>query len=191
MKMVFVDAENIGLKALETIKASVIDKVFVFSKSEPIKQYCENALFLYLSGYPSGSNQADFYIISYLSKILFSLDKKQFSVVEFELYSNDKSLILAYEFLCSQVGVTFRVIQTKKEEKTKITAIPTKKPPPLKSQIAKEKIYQSLKIPTALDLSFQNKMGLSKSDFSKAISALIQSNKITRSTENKKKWVRC
>ncbi len=30
MKMIFVDAENVGLKELEKINASVVDKVFVF-----------------------------------------------------------------------------------------------------------------------------------------------------------------
>ncbi|ELV8755367.1 hypothetical protein QNE93_004293, partial [Vibrio vulnificus] len=47
MKMVFVDAENVGLKELEKLRASAIDKVFVFSKSEAIKQCCEKNLFLY------------------------------------------------------------------------------------------------------------------------------------------------
>ncbi len=32
MKMIFVDAENVGLKELEKINASVVDKVFVFSR---------------------------------------------------------------------------------------------------------------------------------------------------------------
>ncbi|EMJ3470170.1 hypothetical protein V7L80_005248, partial [Vibrio harveyi] len=45
MKMVFVDAENVGLKELEKLRASAIDKVFVFSKSEAIKQCCEKNLF--------------------------------------------------------------------------------------------------------------------------------------------------
>ncbi|MFY2506895.1 hypothetical protein ACN3E9_00880 [Vibrio pectenicida] len=34
MKIIFVDAENIGLKELEKVKATVVDKVFVFSKSD-------------------------------------------------------------------------------------------------------------------------------------------------------------
>ncbi|MGL4734650.1 MAG: hypothetical protein ACRCWB_06105 [Enterovibrio sp.] len=96
MKMIFVDAENIGVKELEKIQATVIDKVFVFSKVESVQRICEKALFLFLSDYPSGPNQADFYIIAYLSRVLSILDKKQFSAVHFELYSNDKSLISAF-----------------------------------------------------------------------------------------------
>ncbi|AKB05854.1 hypothetical protein HPY15_15580 [Vibrio cholerae] len=49
MKMIFVDAENIGLKELEKVKATVIDKVFVFSKVESVQRICEKSLFLYLS----------------------------------------------------------------------------------------------------------------------------------------------
>ncbi|GAA5788729.1 hypothetical protein NGY2020031_11740 [Vibrio cholerae] len=45
MKMIFVDAENIGLKELEKVKATVIDKVFVFSKVESVQRICENHYF--------------------------------------------------------------------------------------------------------------------------------------------------
>ncbi len=37
MKFVFVDAENVGVKGIEKVKATIADKVFVFSKSNAIK----------------------------------------------------------------------------------------------------------------------------------------------------------
>lgn len=54
MKMIFVDAENVGLRELEKINASVVDKVFVFSKSDSVKLVCEKSLYLFLSDYPTG-----------------------------------------------------------------------------------------------------------------------------------------
>lgn len=66
MRFIFVDAENIGLKEVEAIDASISDKVLVFSKNDTVKEVCERKLFLYISSYPTGSNQADFYIIGNL-----------------------------------------------------------------------------------------------------------------------------
>lgn len=181
MKMIFVDAENVGVKELEKIKATAIDKVFVFSKSEAIKQVCEKSLFLYLADYPSGSNQADFYIIAYLSRILCKLDKKQLGTVNFELYSNDQSLISAFEFQCSQLGAANKVIRTKDVTVVHFSGA---------ALSPEEKVLSALGSPTALDPQFQKLLGLSKSDFTKAINALNKANKIERLAESKKKWVR-
>jgi hypothetical protein len=52
------------------------------------------------------------------------------------------------------------------------------------------KIYTALKSPTSLDPELQNKLGLSESDFTKAVSELCQSQKIKRSLEDSKKWIR-
>ncbi|NOH99433.1 hypothetical protein [Vibrio sp. 99-70-13A1] len=185
MKMVFVDAENVGLKEIEKLAVSAFDKVFVFSKSETIKLVCEKSLFLYLSGYPSGQNQADFYIIGYLSRVLCAIDKKQLGSVNFELYSNDESLASAFEFQCLQLGAQSRVIRTKEN---KIVSLPiiTKS----MVQTPEAKIYAALKEPCSLDASLQTKLGLSKPNFTKAVNELSKSNKIVRSAEDKKKWVR-
>jgi hypothetical protein len=184
MKMIFVDAENIGLKELEKVKATVIDKVFVFSKLEAVQRVCEKSLFLYLSEYPAGANQADFYIIAYLSRVLLSLDKKQFGTVNFELYSNDENLLSAFEFQCEQVGANFKSIRTKDDTVVQMTSVQ-------KNISPQDKIFSALKSPRPLDPSLQNQLGLSKSDFSKAIHELTKSKKIQRSAESKRKWVRC
>lgn len=76
MKIIFVDAENIGLKELYKINTSIVDKVFVFSKNHAFKLICDQSLYHLLNDYPSGQNQADFYIIAYLSKVLSILDPK-------------------------------------------------------------------------------------------------------------------
>ncbi|EJV9424752.1 MULTISPECIES: hypothetical protein [Vibrio] len=186
MKMIFVDAENIGLKELEKVKATVVDKVFVFSKSEAVKLVCEKSLFLCLSDYPTGSNQADFYIIAYLSRVLSSLENKQFGSVNFELYTNDESLIAAFEFQCDQRGTTCRVIRTKDD-----TVVNLPKPTASNPKTPQDRVYSALKSPRPLDPSLQKHLGLSKSDFTKAINELSKANKIQRSEGSKRKWVQC
>lgn len=182
MKMIFVDAENVGLKELGKLEASVVDKVFVFSKAESIIKFCEQNLYLCLSDYPCGSNQADFYIIAYLSRILSALDKKKLGSILFKLYSNDESLIAAFEFQCAQLGGAHCVVRTKEE-----TVVPAVK----KSLSPEDKIYSSLQSPRALDPAFQKQIGLSRPEFTKAINELAKKNKIKRSTKSNKKWVRC
>lgn len=100
MRFVFVDGENIGLKRVGQVKATLVDKVFVFSKLDSIKKHCEKELFYHFSDYPSGKNQADFYIISHLSRVLSTLEQNAFSSVHFELISDDKELIKAFDYQC-------------------------------------------------------------------------------------------
>lgn len=188
MKVIFVDAENVGLKELEKINASIVDKVFVFSKSDAVKLVCEKSLYLCLNDYPTGQNQADFYIIAYLSRVLLALDKKQLGSIHFELYSNDESLITAFEFQCGQLGVNCQVIRTREQTVVPITESASTSPKP---NSAEAKLLKALKSPHSLDPEFQQRLGLSKSDFSKAINELSKSNQIKRSPQSKKMWVRC
>ncbi|MCR9500927.1 hypothetical protein [Vibrio vulnificus] len=186
MKVIFVDAENVGLKELEKINASIVDKVFVFSKSDAVKLVCEKSLYLCLNDYPTGPNQADFYIIAYLSRVLLALDKKQLGSTHFELYSNDENLITAFEFQCGQLGAVCQSIRTR--EQTVVPIIESTYPKP---NSAEAKLLKALKSPHSLDPEFQQRLGLSKSDFTKAINELSKSNQIKRSPQSKKKWMRC
>jgi hypothetical protein len=188
MKVIFVDAENVGLKELEKINASIVDKVFVFSKSDAVKLVCEKSLYLCLNDYPTGQNQADFYIIAYLSRVLLALDKKQLGSTHFELYSNDENLITAFEFQCGQLGATCQSIRTREQTVVPITESPSTSPKP---SSAEAKLLKALKSPHSLDPQFQQRLGLSKSDFTKAINELSKSNQIKRSPQSKKMWVRC
>lgn len=186
MRMIFIDAENIGLKYIEQLDATILDKVFVFSKSDAIKLACEKYLYLYLSDYPNGQNQADFYIIAYLSRILTAIDKKQLSTVQFGLYSNDENLIAAFNFQCAQLGAQCQVIRTKQD-----TVVPMQPQSKTLTPSAEEKLYKALSQPKALDPSLQSQLGLSKSDFTKAINELTKKKRIQRTPESKKMWVQC
>ncbi|GAD79979.1 hypothetical protein [Vibrio ezurae] len=163
-----------------------MDKVFVFSKSNSVKLACEKSLYLFLNDYPNGQNQADFYIIAYLSRVLSALDKRQLGSTHFELYSNDESLISAFEFQCEQLGSICQSIRTKEQ-----TVVPLVKPNVPKVQLAEDKMLKALTSPRSLDPNFQKHLGLSKSDFGKAITALTAAQKIKRCKNAKKKWVRC
>ncbi len=113
MKIIFVDAENVGFKGLEAIEANIIDKVFVFSKIGTIQAYAEQHLFLCLSGYPEGANQADFYIIAYLARVLASTSKAEKQRIEFILCSNDVNLINAFKFQCKMLDARSNIISIK------------------------------------------------------------------------------
>ena len=177
MKIIFVDAENVGLKELEKIKASIVDKVLVFSRVESIKQTCEKLLYLCLSDYPEGANQADFHIIAYLSRTLVSLSRNELNLITFELFSNDENLISAFKFQCDLLGGNSEAIRTKPD--VVVSIVP---------KSAEDKIYNSLKQPTEL-APLQDKLKLPKSEFTKAINSLVKEIKIERSVESKKKWV--
>ena len=192
MKMIFVDAENIGLKALEAVEATVIDKVFVFSKVESVQRACEKSLFLFLSDYPSGSNQADFYIIAYLSRVLLALDKKQYGTVSFELYSNDENLIAAFEFQCAQLGARVNSIRTKHETVVSLPQNGATQPKAAKKiQLLTERLLSLLNSPMALNPDLQSELGATKSEFTQVVNTLIQAQKIRRSDENKRLWICC
>ena len=197
MEIIFVDAENIGSKGLEKLDTSIIDKVFVFSKSNTIKLVCEKKLYLFLTDYPCGSNQADFYIIAYLSRVLSSLNHTELTSIHFKLITNDESLISAFEFQCSQLGAISKIIRTNEKIKADVNTVvqlapkPKPKPKPKhQPQSAEDKIISNLKLPTALNPDFRKKLGISQQEFSQATRELISKNKIKRSKESKKKWVK-
>ncbi|TOD07252.1 hypothetical protein CGJ72_24035, partial [Vibrio parahaemolyticus] len=113
-----------------------------------------------------------------------SLDKNQFGTVNFELYSNDENLISAFEFQCGQLGANVKSIRTKDDTVVQLPNVQKKSTP-------QDKVFSALKLPRPLDPSLQKQLGLSKSDFSKAINELTKSKKIKRSPESKRKWVCC
>ena len=127
MKMIFVDAENVGLKSPEKMEASVIDKVFVFSKSDSVKLACEHSLYLHLSGYPNGSNQADFSWLRKPTWLSCCLNKKELNSIRFELLTNDESLISAFEFQCSQLGAVYESVRTKDDTVVQLSPVPAPK----------------------------------------------------------------
>ncbi|MCA0759225.1 hypothetical protein [Vibrio vulnificus] len=186
MKIILVDAENVGLKGVEKIAPSVSDKVFVFSKSDNIEQFCEKEMYQHISDYPSGANQADFCIIAYLMRFLAHYELKSLAQVVFELHSNDLNLISAFQYQCNRFSVKSESVQTK--ESSKVVALPVEQKKS-KADNAEERLYAALSKPRALDEALQKELRLPRQVFTKAINALSSSNKIVRSSETKKKWV--
>lgn len=178
LNFIFIDAENIGLKETEQINTTIFDKVLVFSRSEAIKIVCEKNLFIFVSSYPTGNNQADFYIIGSLSKIINSLKIEQKNNCDFILYSRDSALATAFSFQCNlhkvkhkiKIKPTNNVVQTKQEK------------------LLEQKILEYLKKPTESE-SVRNALSIPKPDFTRIINSLIINNKIQRSSD-KKKWVK-
>lgn len=180
MKFAFIDAENLGLKELESIGAKISDKVFVFSKNDAVKVLCERKLFLFISSYPTGPNQADFYIIGNLVEVIASLTGEQKKASEFLLYSRDNSLAQAFNFQCKLHKVKFKAPL---EPKASSNVIPINQ----KGAI-EQKIINMLVTPMAAE-EIRKDLKASKPDFTKALNILIQGNKIKRSKSSKKKWV--
>ena len=181
MKIIFIDVENIGLKELENLETSILDKVFVFSKIESVKIYCEKMLYHFVSDYPDGANQADFCIIAYLSRILVNLTKKEKTAIEFELYTNDVNLSQAFTNQCDLFSVKAAIIKTKVAQV--VTPIIAEKPLPneLKFLKALNEPQTGAELKTLLNLSQQ--------EFSRLMTHLIQHKKIKRSPKSKKKWI--
>lgn len=187
MKVVFVDGENVGLKVIEKLEATLSDKVLVFSKSANIEQHCDKVLFQHFSNYPSGSNQADFLIIANLTKYLTVYDLKALSKAEFVLYTNDQDLISAFEFQCEQHHISANIIRSREE--SKVISLPVPKPIPLDP--VEEKLFNALAEPRALDPELQTELRLGRQTFSRAINSLSNAKRIKRSDKNKKLWVQC
>ena len=181
MKLIFVDAENIGLRQLEEINSAFTDRVFVFSKDDSVKVSCEEKSFLVMSAYPTGPNQADFYIIAKLVALIGSMSLEQTKSCEFVLYSQDNALVSAFSFQCRLHKMKFKIaLNPKSNPAQKSTA---KKLP------LEEKLLSILSSPTTSE-DAREKLKANKSDFTRAINRLIADNKIHRSSESKKKWQR-
>ena len=205
LRFIFVDAENIGLKEVELIEACVSDKVFVFSKNDAVKSVCERKLFLFISSYPIGSNQADFYIIGNLAGIISSLSEKQKEVCQFSLYSRDNSLVTAFSFQCNLHKVKHKIALEPKsspEHKHNLEPLisPEPKVPPeqkkpsvivpiRQSKTLDQQILELLDTPQPSE-TMRKQLKSSKPDFTRAMNTLIKESKIKRSANSQKKWVR-
>ena len=179
MKLIFVDAENIGLKALSEMNVSFFDKVFVFSNNAEVKFLCEQSLYLYLSGYPQKPNQADFYIIAYLSKALSNLNKQERDKVSFVLYSKDVSLIEAFKFQCDLVNAmcSFPLIEDNIIELHE------------GNEMKFLKGFLNILSSPHTAQEIMTKLDITTAEFSKIVAPLIKEGKIKRTANNSKKWV--
>lgn len=185
MRFIFVDAENIGLKGVEAIGASISDKVIVFSKNDAVKELCERKLFLYFSSYPSGPNQADFYVIGNLVGIIASLSVKQRDVCQFILYSQDNALVTAFSFQCKLHKVNSEIgLKPKATVQSQQRVEPKKLLQSLEQRICDH--FNTVQTTEAV----RKKLKQPKSEFTKALNQLIRAKKIQRVSKNKKTWIR-
>lgn len=185
MRFIFVDAENIGLKEVETISAPISDKVLIFSKNDAVKEVCERKLFLYISSYPSGSNQADFYIIGNLVGMIASLTVQQREICQFILYSQDNSLVTAFSFQCKLHNIKHKIALGPKIQDQSQPVIEPKNP----AHSLEQMIYQHFKTAQTTE-TVRKKLNQPKPDFTRALNALIKANKIRRVSKSQKTWIR-
>ncbi len=180
LKFIFVDAENVGFNAVAEVKASLSDKVYVFSKNTQIIELCERKLFQVFSSYPTGANQADFYIIGNLVGVLASLNDEQKKQCQFVLFSQDNSLIMAFKFQCHLHRVACAIPLPSKNQALVET----------KSDFSiHQRILQQLQHPKSTE-DVRKKLSIPKSDFTRALNELIKDKKIKRVPESQKKWVK-
>ena len=187
----FVDAENIGMNGLKCIASTIEDKVFVFSKDKSVLSYCQQRLFIPISNYPSGPNQADFLIISTLSGIIASL--KDIDPHLFLIHSNDSALNMAFKNICNINGtkekrITTKPVLAKKSiDSTRTNNVVHITPSPKVS----ERILKILNQPKSVaQLKEELKaLKISSSDVDNEISNLAKKNKIRRPSKSKKKWI--
>ena len=180
LKFIFVDAENIGLNQVGNVKATLTDKVFVFTKNKQIIELSERKLFQVFSSYPTGSNQADFYIIGNLVGVLASLSNGQKKQCQFVLLSQDNSLVMAFKFQCHlhKVACAF--------------PLPSKSQTLVESQAESDNhqmLLQQFQHPKSTE-DVRKKLNMPKPDFTRALNMLIKGKIIKRTIEDKKKWVK-
>lgn len=182
MRIYYIDAENVGLSTLDELTVSILDRVFVFTNSESLKSACSNALLTCVSGYPSGPNQADFYIIAHLSNILAHLSKAEKKAIEFMLCSKDQSLWKAFEFQCKIAGANASAphIEIDTEPSNVVVALDTS---------IEAKILKNMAQPITY-IELQQKLKIPQSELTTPFNNLIKSGKITRQDGSKKKWLR-
>lgn len=185
MKTFFIDEENVGLKVLESYKVFCDQKLLVFTKNLAAKKLCKRYLFHCIDDYAAGSNQADFYIIACLSRLLSQMSDKQIVSHTFTLVSNDCSLISAFKQQCNLFKAHFVIEKTKSTAKTKPVNVKS-------SEIVLDdlayKIISYLDTPRYFDTKFQQSLGCTQSEFTRAVTNLINQKKIERSPLAKRKW---
>lgn len=183
MKIIFIDAENVGTKSIENMSLSILDKVFVFSNKKTIQDLCNKKLFLSISDYPVGSNQADFYIIAYLSRILSTISNEEKKFLELVLYTRDKALITAFEFQCELVNISCifplidSIIDNVEDENEEF------------GSSVEDMILSLLKDSSKSSNEMMTTLNLELRDFTTPINVLINNNKIKRNPNDKKLWI--
>ena len=187
VKFIFVDAENISNRKVEMINAGIMDKVFVFSKNNgAIKKNCEEKHYLYLYKYPTGANQADFYLIANLARVITLMNKEEKQRCEFVLYSQDNSLVTAFEFQCNLHKVKSSIALPPKEQNTVVTLITEEEQKNIDRKILSFLSESLPKLPEEI----RNDLKITKKDCAGALRRLSESNEICRVADGDKRWIK-
>lgn len=198
MKIYYVDAENIGIDFLAGQNISVLDKVFVFSNNESITSECEKRFYIGVTGYPVGKNQADFYMVGHLARLISLLSDKEKGAINFIFCSKDQDLLKALGSQCSLSGIkafsSYPVANKKAKSNSASKANTGKKNTHKKcakkgaeNQSMESSILECFAQPSK-PYDVQIALGLSKPEFTKAINKLIKAGKIKRQSKSRKKW---
>ncbi|PMH44896.1 hypothetical protein BCU68_12195 [Vibrio sp. 10N.286.49.B3] len=180
MKFIFIDAENIGVPAVTSVEASILDKVFVFGKDQNVKTLCHQRLYSNIDNYPSGKDQADFALIGLVSKIASEVTRDQ-STIFFELLTDDSKLQQAFEYQCHQCNIRFN-IKGKSEVKPNISRSSTE---------VESLVSDAIKSVGAEDFKLDNvfdKVGLETSVFNTEIEKLKTKGILKRTSKKKSLW---
>ncbi|MGL5452519.1 MAG: hypothetical protein ACRDBT_08980 [Aeromonas sp.] len=105
MQIHYIDAENVGMSFLDELSISMLDRVFIFTHTAKKNNEHSNPAITYVSDYPVGNNQADFYIIGHLVSVLSLLKKTEKKAIYFTLHTKDIELWKAFKIQCSRFGV--------------------------------------------------------------------------------------
>lgn len=175
MKLVFVDAENVGCSIIKGMKYKLNDKVLVFSRHEKIQAICSEKLFTSVSHYEDGSNQADFLIMATLGELLASMSTVERRHIVCELVTHDLSLIQAFISYCKRWEVSFEVAGQRTEQ--------------VNDTLLEKRVLKVLQVPHALNHLFWGKVGLDQSTCNRITTKLASQKKIKRVDGKDKLWV--
>lgn len=191
MKFLYVDAENVGISVLKEEITLALDRVFFFTNSESIKETYANPLITFISGYPTGKNQADFHIIGHLASVLSHISKQDKKTIEFVLCSKDVSLWKAFQFQCSLARVKSSSSHIDIETVTDKAIIKqngsTAANAPPKPKDVEKAILKLLARPATV-VELKETIGLSNSVFQAAFNKLVVTGKIKRQEGAKLNW---
>jgi len=199
VKIYYVDAENVGIDFLTGKNISVLDKVFVFSNNESIQAECEKNSYIGVTGYPVGKNQADFYMVGHLARLISLMSDKEKGAINFIFCSKDQDLLKALYSQCSLAGIKAFSSYPAANKGAKSNSASKKQHSDKKNTHKKgaKKIVENQNIESSILECFvqpskshdvQVALGLSKPNFTKAINNLIKAGKIKRQSKSSKKW---
>ncbi len=180
MKFIFIDAENIGLPALQELNASISDKVFVFGKDDAVKCLCHQKLYYLIDNYPTGKNQADFALIGLVSKTCCEIPNELKKVSKCILYSSDQQLQNAFEHQCELCAIQYSV-KSKSSVSVDMSNDESKEAYDVVSVLAKSR--DNFKIN-----ELQEESGLATAPFNAAIRFLTEEKKIKKTSQNQNLW---